>query len=67
LPVQQFRTLAYAATLVGGEDELARRLGVTRAELDQWLSAGVRPPLGIFLKAADIVHDAALGQLQERP
>lgn len=64
MPVEHFQTLTYAAALVGGEDELARRLGVTRAELDQWLSAEVRPPLSMFLKAVDIVHDAARAQLR---
>ena len=58
-----FQTLEYAAVLVGGEDELAHRLGVSRLELDQWRS-GRRPPLAVFLKAVDIVHDAALAQLR---
>lgn len=58
-----FQTLEYAAAVVGGEDELARRLGVGRRELDQWRS-GQRPPLAVFLKAVDIVHDAAIAQLR---
>lgn len=59
-----FQTLEYAATLVGGEEELAARLGVTRPELDLWLSATERPPLAVFLKVVDIVHDAAMAQLR---
>jgi predicted transcriptional regulator len=58
-----FQTLEYAAVLVGGEDELALRLGVSRRELDLWRS-GQRPPLAMFLKAVDIVHDAAIAQLR---
>lgn len=65
MPAVQFQTLAYAAELVGGEEQLAVRLGVTRRELDLWLSADERPPLAIFLKAVDIVHDAASAQLYQ--
>ncbi len=63
MPADQFQTLRYAAELVGGEEELMRRLGIGREELDRWLSGAERPPLGVFLKAVDIVHDAALCQL----
>lgn len=58
-----FQTLEYAAVLVGGVDELARRLGVSRRELDAWRS-GQRPPLAVFLRAVDIVHEAAIAQLR---
>ena len=59
----QFQTLRYAAELLGGEDELAQRLGVTRGELDRWLKGEERPPLALFLKAVDVVHEAAIAQL----
>ena len=54
----QFQTLEYAAALVGGEEQLARQLGVTRRELDLWLSADAPPPADVFRKAVDIVVDA---------
>ena len=65
MPALQFQTLKYAAELVGGEEQLAARLGVTRRELDLWMSADERPPFAIFLRAADIVHDAASAQLYQ--
>jgi DNA-binding transcriptional regulator YdaS (Cro superfamily) len=58
-----FQTLEYAATLVGGEEQLALRLGVTRPELSLWLSGAASPPVGVFLKAVDIVTDAAIARL----
>lgn len=61
----QFHTLEYAATLVGGEDELALRLGVTRRDLDLWIAGVVPPPVKIFLKAVDIVTDAAMARLSQ--
>ncbi len=54
----QFQTLEYAAALVGGEELLALRLGVTRRELDLWLSADAPPPPEVFRKAVDIVVEA---------
>jgi DNA-binding transcriptional regulator YdaS (Cro superfamily) len=41
----EFQTLEYAAKLFGGEDQLAIRLGVTRAEIDRWISGEEKPPL----------------------
>jgi hypothetical protein len=61
----EFHTLEYAATLVGGEEELALRLGVTRQHLDLWIAGAVPPPMKIFLKAVDIVTDAAMSRLSE--
>jgi hypothetical protein len=59
----EFQTLEYAAKLVGGEDELALRLGVTRREVDLWISGDAPPPPKIFLKAIDIVADATMSRL----
>jgi DNA-binding transcriptional regulator YdaS (Cro superfamily) len=61
----QYHTLEYAAKLVGGEDELALRLGVTRQELDLWISGVVAPPVKIFNTAVDIVTDAAMAALSQ--
>ena len=63
MPADQFQTLRYAAELVGGEEELIRRLGITPGQFARWTSGEERPPLAVFLKAVDIVHEAALGQL----
>jgi DNA-binding transcriptional regulator YdaS (Cro superfamily) len=60
----EFQTLEYAAKLVGGEDELARRLGVSRREVEVWISGDVPPPPKIFLKAIDIVSEATMARLE---
>ena len=57
------RTLEYAATLVGGEEELAFKVGATPAELSRWLAGRERPPMAVFRKAVDIVSDFALVHL----
>lgn len=60
-------TLEYAATLVGGEEELASRVGATPAELSRWLAGRERPPLAVFRKAVDIVSNFAFIQFSETP
>ena len=48
-------TLLYACVLVGNEEELAKRLGVTTEEVIAWLFQERMPPTPTFLKAVDIV------------
>jgi hypothetical protein len=52
-----FRTLRKAADLVGGRKKLARHLRVPLAELESWMSGGQVPPIGVFLRAVDLVLD----------
>jgi hypothetical protein len=54
------RTLQRAAEIVGGEQELALRLGVTPSHLALWLRDLADPPMAVFFRAVDIVleHDA---------
>jgi hypothetical protein len=52
-----FRTLQKAADLVGGRKKLARHLRVPLAELESWMSGSQVPPIGVFLKAVDLVLD----------
>jgi DNA-binding transcriptional regulator YdaS (Cro superfamily) len=61
------RTLKRAAELIGGEEELARRLMVTPAHLALWIRGVLPPPGDVFLKAADIVAEHDLQQLQVKP
>jgi DNA-binding transcriptional regulator YdaS (Cro superfamily) len=60
------RTLKRAAELVGGEEALARLLRVTPSHLELWIRGVVSPPGDVFLKAADIVNEHDLQQLQAR-
>jgi hypothetical protein len=53
------RTFMAAAELVGGDEELARRLGIAGADLAAWMSGCGAPPLATILKAADLITDAA--------
>jgi DNA-binding transcriptional regulator YdaS (Cro superfamily) len=48
------RTLKAAAARVGGNEQLARRLGVSNAELDSWCAGYGVPPLSTILKATDL-------------
>lgn len=52
-----FRTLQKAADLLGGRKKLARHLRVPIAELESWMSGSQVPPIGVFLKAVDLVLD----------
>ena len=63
MPTVYSRTLRRAAELIGGEQELARRLGVFPSHLAAWLAATTTPPIEVFLKAVDIVGDHDIQQL----
>ena len=49
------RTLLQACVAAGGEEELARRLGVPVATVVDWLLSDRIVPVEMFLKAVDIV------------
>jgi DNA-binding transcriptional regulator YdaS (Cro superfamily) len=57
------RTLKRAVEIVGGEEELARRLKVTPSHLALWIGGLVSPPGDVFLKAADVVSEYELQQM----
>jgi DNA-binding transcriptional regulator YdaS (Cro superfamily) len=56
-------TLKRAAEIIGGEEELARRLKVTPAHLKLWMSGFASPPGDVFLQAADVVSEHELQQM----
>ena len=55
------RTLHKAAELLGGRKPLARHLRVPLEELEKWMSGTAVPPMGVFLKAVDLVLDETSG------
>jgi DNA-binding transcriptional regulator YiaG len=67
MPTVQARAMRRAAEICG-EEQLARRLGVTTRTVRFWMSGMAVPPGDVFLKVADILGDHALEKLkQPRP
>jgi len=65
VPTVYARTLRRSAEIVGGEDVLANRLGVSRNQLAIWINDLVTPPSAIFIIAADIVGQYELDELRK--
>jgi hypothetical protein len=57
------QSVEQAADIAGGYDQLAAVLGVTRYEVDSWVSGSSTPGTAIFLRLIDI----ALSDPQSRP
>ena len=51
------RTLQKAAELIGGQAKLGRHLRAPAAELQKWIDDKAVPPMGIFLRAVDLIID----------
>ncbi len=49
------RTLHKASELIGGRARLCRHLRVPMPDLEKWLADKAVPPIGIFLKAVDLI------------
>jgi hypothetical protein len=49
------RMLARATALLGGEEALAQRLGVSIVRVQLWSAGAERPPLSVFLKLVDLL------------
>ena len=60
------RTLARAAQIVGGPQELAIKLKVTPSHLALWMSGAEPCPPNVFLQAVDLVLERA-GQAPVEP
>ena len=56
------RTLLKAAEVLGGEQQLARRLGVSLSALQEWMRGEQAPPLAVFTQALDIVAGGPFGR-----
>jgi DNA-binding transcriptional regulator YdaS (Cro superfamily) len=59
--------LRRAAEIVGGEQRLALRLGVTPSHLALWISSAANTPDAVFLLAVDIVLEYELTLLALKP
>ena len=57
-------TLARAAALSGGSGELAKKLHVTPAQIEAWISGADGTPHAIFLEVVDLVTEAMLASLR---
>lgn len=55
----QMRTLARALKDYGGEALLAKALGVPAADLARWLGGQEDVPVGVYVKALDLVSGGA--------
>lgn len=51
------RTLQKAAELLGSRSKLCRALQVPAADLQHWIDDKSAPPLGVFLRAVDLIID----------
>jgi hypothetical protein len=49
------RALQRAAEILGGEEKLRERLGVSARSLKEWMAGQGMPPTDVFLKAVDVI------------
>ncbi len=53
----QSRALRKAAELLGGQEKLAERLGVSAAGIEKWTGGKTATPREIFLRVVDLIID----------
>jgi DNA-binding transcriptional regulator YdaS (Cro superfamily) len=63
MPSVYSRTLRRAAHIVGGNENLAARLGVSSTDLVLWMQGIGVPPSDVFLEAADVVTAQGVSEL----
>ena len=61
----QSYALARAATILGGEEPLARRLGISHTKLDLYLEDVDTLPQELFLKIVDVLVDDQMAKIAE--
>jgi hypothetical protein len=64
MPNVYARTLKAAALLLGGEEELSRRLGASPADMAAWTQGSGVPPVGTLLKAAELLTNGGAASPQ---
>jgi hypothetical protein len=62
------RALQKAAELVGGREQLSRRLQVPLADVETWIADKSKPSREVFLRIVDVLLDesSAAGEAGER-
>jgi hypothetical protein len=60
------RLLERAAEILGGPDEVAAYLGVSRSHVRIWMRGMFSPPDEVFLKLVDLVSEARMPDAQTR-
>jgi hypothetical protein len=58
--------LAYAITVAGGGDELARQLRIDPAQVWSWLGGKGTPPPEVFMKLLDLLERRSFAVQRER-
>ncbi len=58
------RTLARAALISGGSAGLAKRLNVSPAQIEAWMSGADETPPSVFLELVDVIMEDTLGSLR---
>ena len=63
------RALQKAAELVGGREQLSRRLQVPLADVETWIADKGKPSREVFLRIVDVLLDesSAAGEAPEPP
>ena len=49
------RTLALALSTLGSRERLARHLGVSEEQIEQWMQGQGKPPTRVYMTALDLV------------
>jgi hypothetical protein len=61
MPNLHARTLARAASIVGGVDVLAQHLAVPAETLGRYMKGEIAVPIEVFLRATEILTEASIG------
>jgi hypothetical protein len=66
-PEARQRLLEQAAARLGGVDNLAKKLGVTKRAMKLYLSGATPVPDGLFLRLVDLLADQWTSEAQRPP
>ncbi len=66
-PEARRRLLEQAATRLGGVEQLAEKLGVTRGAMKRYLDGAAAVPDALFLRLVDLLSEQGRGESQPPP